>query len=166
MDQLTAELLGGLRRKIALYTELAAVFEQEKACIVFSDVSALWALNARKQSLADDLHASRAALLEALTAAGIAHRLDAARFTLADLLAALPKDGSRALRPLAVQLLNLKERIGALAAHNRRLIEDGLAMVADLIGAMVDVDRADSGYGRCRPAGRCAQRNLFLHQEV
>ena len=125
MDQLTEKLLGLLRQKIALYGELAAVFEQEKGCIVSSDVAALWALSGRKQALADDLGKRRAALLEALTAAGIAHGLDAARFTVTELLAALPTDGSRALRPLAVQLLNLKDRLGALAAHNRRLIEDG-----------------------------------------
>jgi flagellar biosynthesis/type III secretory pathway chaperone len=166
MDQLTEKLLGLLRQKIALYGELAAVFEQEKGCIVSSDVAALWALSGRKQALADDLGKRRAALLEALTAAGIAHGLDAARFTVTELLAALPTDGSRALRPLAVQLLNLKERLGALAAHNRRLIEDGLAMVADLIGVMVNADRADSGYGRRQPAGGCTQRTLFLHQEV
>lgn len=166
MDQLTAKLLGLLQQKIALYGELAAVFEQEKAFIIASDVAALWALSGRKQTLADDLRERRAALLAALTAAGVPHGLEAATFTITQLLAALPADGSRALRPLAVQLLNLKDRIGALAAHNRRLIEDGLAMVADLICVMVGGDNAHRGYGRPQPAGRFTKRTLFLHQEV
>jgi flagellar biosynthesis/type III secretory pathway chaperone len=167
MDQLEEKLLILFQEKIALYRELAAVFEQEKACIITSDVTALWALSARKQALADDLRERRAALPAAVTAAGIPHGLDAATFTLAQLLAALPVDGGRALRPLAVQLLNLKDRIRALAAHNRRLLDDGLAMVADLIGTIVNLEGgARSGYGRCQSAGGFAKRTLFLHQEV
>jgi flagellar biosynthesis/type III secretory pathway chaperone len=166
MDQLEEKLLILFQEKIALYRELAAVFEQEKASIVSSDVTALWALSARKQALADDLGKRRAALLAAVTAAGIPHGLDAATFTLAQLLAALPVDGGRALRPLAVELLNLKDRIRALAAHNRRLLDDGLAMVTDLIGTIVNLEGARSGYGRCHSAGGFAKRTLFLHQEV
>ncbi len=166
MDQLKEKLLGVFQEKLALYRELAAVFEQEKACIVTSDVAALWALSARKQALAGDLRGRRAALLAAVATAGIPHALDAATFTLAQLLAVLPVDCGRALRPLVVQVLNLKDLIRTLAAHNRRLLDDGLAMVADLIGTIVNVERAGSGYGRCQSVGRCAQRNLFLHQEV
>lgn len=166
MDHLKEQLLGALNEKIALYRELAGLFEQEKNCIVKSEVAALWDLTARKQALAAELRGRREALLKTLETAGISHELDPGTFTLSELVALLPPDAGRALRPLCVQLLNLKDLIAALAAHNKRLLKDGLAMVEDLIGTIVNTDVGRGGYGRRPSAGGYGNRNLFLHQEA
>jgi flagellar biosynthesis/type III secretory pathway chaperone len=166
MDQLKEQLQGIFKEKMALYRELAGVFEQEKGCIVTSDVTALWDLTARKQALAADLRGRRAAILDAVAAAGIPHGLDADTFAVSELLRVLPADAGRVLRPIFVQLLNLKDLIRTLAEHNKRLLHDGLATVEDLIGTIVNGEGGRGGYGRRSSAGGYGKRNLFLHQEA
>jgi flagellar biosynthesis/type III secretory pathway chaperone len=153
-----------LHDKIMLYQDLKGALVKEKQILTDANVDALWAVSDQKQVLAARVDAKRREILAVLKDHHVPNDMTVSRFSVAEVIALLPEIEARVLGPVKMTIDSLKTEIHAMAADNKRFVEQYLSVLDDLMGILTGTDHTGVYHrNRPRPTGPV---NRMLHKEV
>jgi flagellar biosynthesis/type III secretory pathway chaperone len=153
------------QEKLLLYRDLLEVLKQERKRILDTDVDSLWEISRKKQEIAGKIEGLRREVLAILTEASIDHDMDGSSFQVPKILSLVPEKIGLGLKNLNLSLTAIKGEINNRVKENKRLVEECLDMLDELIGIIANAGRAESVYDKGRPPAN-TKTNLLLHKEV
>ena len=135
------------QQKLTRYEQLAAVLKEEKVQIVNADLTELWRISEKKQSLANEIEEIRVRILDNMTAMSIEHGMTPRSFRTDRLISFLPKEQHRRLAGIQSSLLSSKDEIRSICMENEQYIKTKLGMIDELISIITGQEHSRQGQG-------------------
>jgi hypothetical protein len=153
-------------KKIILYQEVVECLEQERDCLIKTDMEALWEISDKKQSVVLHIQDIREEILSLLTEASVDHHMDGKNFSLTTVLSLIPHGERERFRKPYLSLVNLEGETRQRSEENKRFVEKSLDFLDELIGILANVGEHTDGYTNAGVSSNANQANLLLHKEV
>jgi flagellar biosynthesis/type III secretory pathway chaperone len=152
------------QQKLTRYRRLAEVLKEEREQILDADVTELWRISEKKQSLAGEIEEIRGRILDTATAMSIEHGMTPGSFQTSRLLSLLPKEHSRRLTDIQSSLMDSKNEIRSICLENKQYVESKLGMIDELISIITGREHPRQGYGAAKPQSGPGAPMLFRRE--
>jgi flagellar biosynthesis/type III secretory pathway chaperone len=153
------------QEKLIRYHELVDVLKEERKQIDEADVTALWQMNEKKQSLAGEIEKIRGRILDAVTAMSIDHGMSPKNFQTSRLLSLLPAEQKKQLNEVQSSLMALKKEIQNICLDNKKYVESKLGVIDELISIMTGRGHQRQAYG-AKPNGNGSDAPMLFRREA
>jgi flagellar biosynthesis/type III secretory pathway chaperone len=153
-------------KKIMLYQELVEYLQEEQACLIKTDMEALWEVSEKKQSIAQRIEAIQEKMLTTLQEASIVHQMNGSPFSLTTVLSLIPHQYRERFRKPYLSLVHLKAETKQRSQENKQFVEKSLDFLDELIGILTNVGGSHDGYTNGGAHSNTNHVNLLLHKEV
>lgn len=165
MDRADVSIENLFQEKLTRYHELVDVLKEEKKQIDKADVTALWQMSEKKQSLADEIEKIRGRILDAVTAMSIDHGMSPKSFQTFRLMSLLPAEQKKQLGGVQSSLMALKKEIQNICLDNKKYVESKLSVIDELISIMTGRGYQRQAYG-AKPNGNGPGAPMLFRREA
>jgi len=166
METVLNNLENLFHEKIMLYQELVESLERERTLLMATDMDGLWSISEKKQDLVLRIEMVRRRILETLAEASIDYDMDQSTFSLSNVVALTPHSGRNRLRKAYLSIVNLKNETKQKSIENKKLVEQSLDFLDELISIIASTDTRKTGYNKRGGLNSGGPANLLLSREV